>query len=87
MRSRTRGQKTRSLKEIYEQRDEELDIKSNFALLSYQPINFEEAIKDDARTQAMDDDIDAIAKTKTWELVDLPKGKDCIGVKLIYKKK
>ena len=66
MRSRTRGQKTRSLKEIYEQRDEELDIKSNFALLSYQPINFEEEIKDDAWIKAMDDEIDSIEKNETW---------------------
>lgn len=35
----------------------------------------------------MDDEIDAIEKNKTWELLDLPEGKDCIGVKWIYKKK
>ena len=35
----------------------------------------------------MDDEINAIEKNKTWELVDLPKGKEVIGVKLVYKTK
>ncbi|KAH9310049.1 hypothetical protein KI387_037960, partial [Taxus chinensis] len=35
----------------------------------------------------MDDEINAIEKNQTWELIDLPKGKDMIGVKWVYKKK
>ena len=29
----------------------------------------------------MDEEINAIEKNKTWELVDLPEGKEVIGVK------
>ena len=39
------------------------------------PINFEEAIKDKKWIDAMDEEINAIEKNNTWELVDLPKGK------------
>ena len=35
----------------------------------------------------MDEEINAIEKNKTWELVDLPKGKEVIGVKWVYKTK
>jgi len=35
----------------------------------------------------MNEEIGAIEKSKTWELVDLPKGKDAIGVKWVYKTK
>jgi hypothetical protein len=42
-------------------------------------ISFEEA--------AMDEEIKAVEKNKTWELVKLPKGHKAIGVKWVYKKK
>ena len=35
----------------------------------------------------MDEEMNAIEKNKTWELVDLPKGKEVIGVKWVYKAK
>ena len=35
----------------------------------------------------MDEEIDAIEKNKTWELVSLPQGKDVIGAKWVYKTK
>ena len=37
--------------------------------------------------EAMDEEIGAIEKSKTWELVDLPEGKEAIGVKWVYKTK
>eukprot|EP00253_Pinus_taeda_P033629 PITA_33629 len=37
--------------------------------------------------EAMNEKIGAIEKSKTWELVDLPEGKDTIGVKWVYKTK
>jgi hypothetical protein len=40
-----RNEKTRSLREIYEQKDD-VDQQAHFAMLSYQPIYFEEAIKE-----------------------------------------
>ena len=35
----------------------------------------------------MDEEMNAIERNKTWDLVDLPKGKDVIGVKWVYKTK
>ena len=89
MRSSSRGWKTRSLREIYGQHDEELDLDSNFALLSYQQANFEEAIRYDERVKFMDNKIDAIERNETWESVDFPerKRKNYISVKWIYKEK
>ena len=35
----------------------------------------------------MDEEIASIEKNQTWELVDLPNGRDVIGLKWIYKTK
>lgn len=35
----------------------------------------------------MDEEIEAIEKNQTWDLVSLPKDKDVIGVKWVYKTK
>ena len=35
----------------------------------------------------MDDEINAIERNDTWELIDLPKGHKIIGVKWVYKTK
>jgi len=35
----------------------------------------------------MDEEMEAINKNDTWELVDLPDGAKKVGVKWIYKKK
>ncbi|KAH9316136.1 hypothetical protein KI387_024763, partial [Taxus chinensis] len=44
-------------------------------------------LKNEVWEKSMDDEIDAIEKNQTWELMDLPKGKDMIGVKWVYKTK
>ena len=51
------------------------------------PIHFEEAIKDRKWIEAMDEKINAIGKNKTWDLVELRKGKEVIGFKWVYKTK
>ena len=51
------------------------------------PIRFEEAIKDKKLIDAMDEEMNSIEKNKTWELVDLPKRKQVIRVKWVYKTK
>ncbi|KAH9290463.1 hypothetical protein KI387_034580, partial [Taxus chinensis] len=51
------------------------------------PVYYEEAIKNEVWEKAMDDEIDAIEKNQTWELMDLPKGKDVIGFNWVYKTK
>jgi hypothetical protein len=76
-----RSRKTRSLRELYE----DLDVHSNFALFTYQPTCFEEVVKEEKWVQAMDEEIDSIERNDTWDLVDFPKDKDCIGVKWVYK--
>ena len=73
----------RSLKYIYG----DLDVSSNFSLLSFQPSLFKEAIRDEKWVQDMDEEIEAIEKNDTWDLVDLSKDKNFIGVKWVYKTK
>eukprot|EP00253_Pinus_taeda_P031596 PITA_31596 len=73
----------RSLKYIYG----DLDVSSNFSLLSFQPSLFQEAIRAEKWVQDMDEEIEAIEKNDTWDLVDLSKDKNFIGVKLVYKTK
>ncbi|XP_059076342.1 uncharacterized protein LOC131875725 [Cryptomeria japonica] len=50
-------------------------------------MSFEEAIKEEHCIKAMDEEINFIERNQTWELVDLPEGKDCIGVEWVYKTK
>jgi hypothetical protein len=76
----------RSLRDIYEQ-DDEIDQQAHFAFLSFQPTSFEEAEKKEEWVQAMNDEIEAIERNKTWDLVDLPTDKTRIGVKWVYKTK
>ena len=84
LRNKIRGQKTRSLRELY-QKNQEVDQVSNFALIAYDPINFDEVVKKEVWVEAMYEEIDAIEINNTWELVDFPNDKNNIGVKWIYK--
>ena len=63
-------------------------IPSLFALFSQidDPLTFEEVVEE-VWAQAMDEEIECIDKNQTWELVDVPKDKDVINVKWIYKNK
>ena len=49
------------------------------------PVSFDEAAKEDVWIKAMDEEIDSIERNNTWDLVDLPEGKNNIGVKWVYK--
>ena len=61
---------------------------SQFALfVDCDPVLFEEAVKDEKWQKAMVEEMKAIEKNSTWELVDLPKGEKAIGVKWVYKTK
>ena len=51
------------------------------------PVSFNEAAKEDVWIKAMDEEIDSIERNNTWDLVDLPEGKNSIGVKWVYKTK
>ena len=51
------------------------------------PIHFEYAVKNEKWIEVMDEEMNAIERKKTWDLVELPKGKEVIGVKWVYKTK
>jgi hypothetical protein len=80
------NQRTRSLREIY-QHNNDYEQQGHFSFLSIQPTYFEEAVKEEHWVEAMNEEIEAIEKNKTWDLVDLPKDKSSIGVKWVYKTK
>ena len=69
-----RGTRFRSLNVIYEQEATNEGMKSLLELYFHvdDPIHFEEAIKDKKWIDATDEEMNAIEKNKTWELVDLP---------------
>jgi hypothetical protein len=72
------SRKTRSLKEIYETSRYEDDDNElvNFSLFSeFDPIYFEDVVKERKWCDAMDEEMQAIEKNETWELVNLPTGK------------
>ena len=58
-----------------------------FSTLSYlqEPQSFREASSNPLWQQAMKEELDALHKTGTWDLVNLPPGKSAIGCKWIYK--
>ena len=84
-----RGKKFRNLNDIYEQEAANEGMNSLFALYFHvdDSIHFEDAIKDMKWIEAMDEEINAIERNKTWDLVELPKGKEVIDVKWVYKTK
>ena len=71
--------KLRSITEIYEA--------SDVVFFACEPQNFEEASNERVWRKAMDEEIATIEKNKTWKLVNLPKDKEVIGLKWIYKTK
>eukprot|EP00253_Pinus_taeda_P013208 PITA_13208 len=79
-----RGKKFRNLSDIYDE-----GMNSLFALYCNvdDPIHLEDAIKNKKWIEAMDEEINAIERNKTWDFVELSKGKEFIGVKWVYKTK
>ena len=54
---------------------------SNFVLFAGEPQSFEEAEREEVWREAISKEIESIEKNQIWELVDLPKEKDAIGLK------
>jgi len=79
-----RGKKFRNLSDIYDE-----GMHSLFSLYCHvdDPIHFKDANKYKKWIEAMDEEMNAIERNKTWDLVELPKGKEVIGVKWVYKTK
>lgn len=69
----------RSLAEIYES--------CQYASLASEPGCFEEAINNEEWCVAMEAEIKAIERNHTWSLVELPEGKEAIGLKWVYRSK
>ena len=58
-----------------------------FALNITDPVTYEEAAQHSNWQSAMKEELLAIEKNKTWDLVDVPQGKQAIGLKWIFKTK
>lgn len=71
--------KINSLKEIYKS--------CTFALNIPDPFSYEEAAKDEVWREAMREELEAINRNDTWELVDLPPNKKTVQLKWVYKTK
>lgn len=52
---------------------------------NHEPLNFQDTLKENCQRKAMEDEIHAIEKKRTWELTTLPQGQRTIGVKWVYK--
>lgn len=50
-----------------------------------EPTQFEETMQYKEWCDAMDDEIVALEKNQTWDLVDLAEGKEVVGLKWVYK--
>jgi hypothetical protein len=48
------------------------------------PKNWEDAVRDPKWKAAMLEEMSALEKNKTWELVELPSGKEAVGCKWVY---
>jgi hypothetical protein len=51
----------------------------------FEPSSYKEAIFDPLWQQAMDEELSALHKTDTWDLVPLPPGKSVVGCRWVYK--
>jgi len=64
------------------------DPLTHFAIfLECDPVSFEEVVTEPIWVTKMDNEIVAIERNNTWELIELPKGQKSIGVKWVYKTK
>ena len=80
--------KFRMLNEVYNESEPvELDEDELMLLGVEEPNSFDQAAVDRAWQKAMEVEINAIERNKTWKLVELPTGHKAIGVKWVYKLK
>ena len=56
-------------------------------LADTEDVSFDEAVRNKNWKDAMNEKIKTIKRNDTWELAELPKGSQTIGVKWVFKKK
>ena len=62
------------------------DYHCSFALPTlYEPHTYREAHTDPLWQQAMNEELDALHKNNTWDMVDLPPGQSVVGCRWVYK--
>ena len=62
------------------------DYHCSFALATlYEPHTYCEAHIDPLWQQAMNEELDALHKNNTWDMVDLPPGQSVVGCRWVYK--
>jgi len=54
---------------------------------SFDPILFQDAIKEDKWCTVMNAELEALEQNHTWEITSLPPGRKAIGCKWLYKTK
>lgn len=59
----------------------------NSMLNFIEPSNYKEASQYSEWMATMEEEYESILKNKTWDLVELPEGKQSIGCKWLYKHK
>lgn len=52
-----------------------------------EPTSFDEAVKREEWVKAMNEELNALNKNQTWDIVTLPKGKKSVGCRWVYKTK
>ena len=62
-------------------------LASNFVLFAGEPQNYEEAADQEVWRKSMNEEIRSIEKNQTWEVINLPEGKDAVELKWIFKMK
>ncbi|XP_028064732.1 uncharacterized protein LOC114267861 [Camellia sinensis] len=62
-------------------------IVDSTAFSSHEPISYQEAWSNPLWQQAISDELQALDKTHTWDVVDLPPGKSVMSCKWVYKLK
>lgn len=77
----------RSLTDVYEN-TEEVELEEELYLMNVdEPVDFNQAVKRKEWRDAMDREMEAVEKNKTWCLFELPPGQKAIGLKWIFKVK
>lgn len=75
------------MSEVYDETEETEIDKELLLPVIEEPMDYKQAVKSKEWESAMKNEIEAIEKNKSWELVDLPPGQKPFGLKWVYKLK